>query len=124
MADDVCQGIDNALNLVVNKVERSGNMKKELKQTIFETVSSLRNLFSKLKDSRDRTLHTIDDLEGQAAAVKVELEACRNANTKVLGAPSLSASQEPDRKSARGLAPPPDGSEGKLYSQALGNEGK
>jgi DNA anti-recombination protein RmuC len=93
MSDDVCEGIDNALNLVMNMMGRSGNM-KELKHTIFETVSSLRNLFSKLKDSRERTLHTIDDLEGQAAALKVELEACRNtnANTKVLGAPSLSSS--------------------------------
>jgi hypothetical protein len=31
MVDDVSEGIDNALNLVVNTVERSGNMKKELK---------------------------------------------------------------------------------------------
>jgi hypothetical protein len=36
MADDVSEGIENALNIIVNTKERSGNMKKELKQTIFK----------------------------------------------------------------------------------------
>jgi hypothetical protein len=53
MADEVSEGIEDALNIIVSMMERSGNMKKELKQTIFETVSTLRNLFVKLKDSRD-----------------------------------------------------------------------
>jgi len=48
MADEVGEGIENGLNLVVTTTERSGNMKKELKETIFETVSTLRNLFVKL----------------------------------------------------------------------------
>ena len=120
MADDVSEGIDKALNLVVNTVERSGNMKKELKQTIFETVSSLRNLFAKLKDSRDSKLHTISELEGRVTAMGVELEAYRKESTKIHGAPSLSARQEPARMLARGVAPP-GGSERKLYSEVLGN---
>ena len=48
MADDVSESIENALNITVSTAERSGNIKKELKQTIFETVSTLRNLFVKL----------------------------------------------------------------------------
>jgi hypothetical protein len=122
MADDVCEGIDNALNLVVN-MERSVNMKTELKQTIFETVSSLRNLFSKLNDNRNRELQNIRDLEAQAAAMKAELEEYRKANTKIPRAPSLSASQEPPSGHDREVAPP-DGRERKLYSQALRKEGK
>ena len=43
MAEEVGEGIENALNLVVLTTERSGNMKKELKQTIYETVSTLGN---------------------------------------------------------------------------------
>jgi len=35
--------IEKALNLVAITTERNGYMKKELKQTIFETVSTLRN---------------------------------------------------------------------------------
>ena len=49
MLDEVGEGKKNALNLVVTTTERSGNMKKELKETIFERVSTLRNLFVKLK---------------------------------------------------------------------------
>jgi len=33
MADEVCEGIDNALNIIVSTTERCGNMKKEMKQT-------------------------------------------------------------------------------------------
>jgi len=121
MADDMSEGIDNALNLVVNTVERSGNMKKELKETIYETVSSLRNLFAKLKDSRDSKLHTISDLEGRVTTMKAELQVYRKANNKVYRAPSLSISQA--RIFARGVAPP-GGSGRKLYLEALGNEGK
>jgi len=33
---------------------QSGNMKKELKKTIFENVSNLRTLFVKLRANRDK----------------------------------------------------------------------
>ena len=59
MADDVSESIENALNIIVSTAERSGNMIKGLKQTIFETVSTLRNLFVKLKDSRAGKCNTI-----------------------------------------------------------------
>jgi hypothetical protein len=49
MADEVEDDIEVSLNLVENTMDRSGNMKKELKQIIYETVSTLRNLFVKLK---------------------------------------------------------------------------
>ena len=41
--------IEAALNKIVNTTEQSGNMRKELKKTIYETVSTLRNLFVTLK---------------------------------------------------------------------------
>jgi outer membrane biogenesis lipoprotein LolB len=50
MADDVHEEIENALNTIATTTERSGNMKKELKHTIYETVSTLWKLFVKLKD--------------------------------------------------------------------------
>ena len=49
MAEDVCEGIENTLKLIVCTADRSGNMKKELKQTIFDTVRTLRDLFIQLK---------------------------------------------------------------------------
>jgi 3-methyladenine DNA glycosylase Tag len=53
MAYEVSQNIENALNKIVNTTDQSRNMRKELKKTIFETVSTLRNLFNKMKGMLD-----------------------------------------------------------------------
>jgi len=45
----VTRDIEVALNKIVNTTEQSGNMRKELKKTIYETVSTLMNLFVTLK---------------------------------------------------------------------------
>jgi hypothetical protein len=45
----VTRNIEAAINKIVNTTEQSGNMRKELKKTIYETVSTLRNLFVTLK---------------------------------------------------------------------------
>jgi hypothetical protein len=50
MADgEVTRSIEEALNEIVKTTDKSGNMKKELK-TIYEIVSTLRNLFVKMKE--------------------------------------------------------------------------
>jgi archaellum component FlaC len=74
MAEELDDGIENALNLVVLTTDRSGNMKKESKQTIYETVSSLRNLFVKLKNNCDVKSSKICELEAEVSKVKTELQ--------------------------------------------------
>jgi len=49
----VIEGIENALNVIVSTTGSSGNMKKELKITIFDTVSNLRKFFVKLIDTNE-----------------------------------------------------------------------
>ena len=93
--------IENALNLIMSTAERSGNLKKELKQTVFETLSNLRNLIVMLKYSRDGKSITISELEGRVAQMKAELEACRGGKAKAHGGPSVIISQEPARMTAR-----------------------
>ena len=44
--------IEEALQLIVSSAEQSVKMKKELKQTILDTVSTLRDLIVKLHVSR------------------------------------------------------------------------
>jgi len=51
MADDVSQRIEDALNLIVNLTDKSGNIKKELKKSVHEAVSNLRNLIFALKSN-------------------------------------------------------------------------
>jgi len=72
MADEVSEGIENALNTIASTTERSGNMKKELKLTIYKMVSTLRNLFIKLKDNSDSKSKTISKLEMLVANMKAE----------------------------------------------------
>ena len=49
MADDVNQRIKDALETLVSITEKSGNLRKDLKQDILVSVSSLRKELSKLK---------------------------------------------------------------------------
>jgi signal transduction histidine kinase len=49
MADHVSLQLDNALNMIVNTVDKSGNLEKELRHNIHETVSKLRKLVFTLK---------------------------------------------------------------------------
>jgi len=53
MADDVKEGIENALNVIVSTTGSSRNMKKELKTLIFDTVSTLTKLFAQLLDNNE-----------------------------------------------------------------------
>jgi hypothetical protein len=63
--DRVTRDIEEALNKIVNMTEQSGNMRKELKKTIYETVSTLRNLFVTLKVQLE---------EGKSEKVRLERE--------------------------------------------------
>jgi uncharacterized protein Yka (UPF0111/DUF47 family) len=54
MADEVEDQVEESLNVVVITTEQSSNMRKALKQKIYETVSAMRTLFAKLKYKGDR----------------------------------------------------------------------
>jgi len=46
--------MENALNLVVNTTEQSSNMRKTLKEKIYQTLSTLTQLFSKITISGEQ----------------------------------------------------------------------
>ena len=54
--------VENALTLLVSTTEQRGNMKKALKQKLFETVSTIRSLFVKLRASGDSKTSEINNL--------------------------------------------------------------
>jgi len=119
----VSEVTENALNLIVTTSDRSGNMKKDLKQTIFDTVSTLRELYLQQKSSRDSKSQTISELERRVASMKAELEAFRGAMVKVHREISSSSTQEPTRAADMAVAPPGGGGR-KLFSEVLANGGK
>ena len=84
MADDVEEGIVIALDTIVNTTERSGNMKKELKQTIYETVSTLIKLFIKLVETNHSNTRHITELEEKVANTETELDQLKVRANKTL----------------------------------------
>ena len=136
MADEVWEDIATALSTIVATTDKSGNMKKELKNTISETVSTLRKLLVKLKDISENKTKAISDLEKAVTKMRAQYEDGREMSNKgraapsvILGgsrvqvhaAPSVINTQEPAGSSAQGTAPPGD-RRVKLYSTAIGNK--
>jgi hypothetical protein len=88
MADSVGDEIEDELQLIVSTAEQSAKMKRGVKKTILDTVSTLRHLIVKLHVSRESKTAEISNLGKQVGALKAELDECKQRTTKVLGTPS------------------------------------
>jgi hypothetical protein len=104
-------------------------MKKELKQTIYETVNTLRKLFVKLKDLSDEKSRTITELESLVASTKAELEGVRDKRGKGQEMPPIAPRRELARTTEWGVAQSSAElakyhtavtGQARLYSEALG----
>jgi len=73
MADDVIVQIDNALNAIVNVTDKSGNLKKELKYEIHETLSQLRELVVALESNLQETKEANQKMTLEVKQLKVAL---------------------------------------------------
>jgi hypothetical protein len=120
MIFDVCEGIENSVNITVSTTKQSDNMNKELKKPIIETVTTLRNLNVKPSECRNKKSSAISELEARVFKLKAELDAWRGRKAVLLGEPYVTRSQEA-RINEKGVAP--SGARDKnLYSEALGCE--
>jgi len=52
MADEANLQLESALNTLISITDRSGNLRKDLKRDIVESVSTLRDIFVNLKNCR------------------------------------------------------------------------
>ena len=121
MADEVWEDVTSALSTILTTAEKSGNLKKELKNTISETVSTLRKLIVKLKDISDNKSKAITELQTTVTKMKAQYEDGSEKYNKGHAAPSLIPRQEPAGSSAQETAPPGD-KKAKLYSTVLLNK--
>jgi hypothetical protein len=121
MADEVWEDIEAALGTIVSTTDKSGNMKKELKNTISETVSTLRILLVKVKDISESKTKALYDLETEVTKMKAQNEDGRVKYCKGHAAPSFIPRHEPAGSRAQGAAPSGDRRE-MLYSAAIGNK--
>jgi hypothetical protein len=74
LAETVEDEIENAPNLVFSMAEQSSNMRKTLKVKIFDTLSTLRDLFAKIKISSKCKRSVIKYL---TIKLEEELQICR-----------------------------------------------
>ena len=118
MADELKQGIDDALDKIVNTTDQSGNMRKDLKKIIYETVSTLRTLCYKLKDTLDDQTKYNKHLEDEASKKNKELDSYKNTTTKRHIETSYARRQEPPRLGSRQVLPPHDNNR-KLYASVV-----
>ena len=124
MADEEQQEIENALNTIASSTEQSTKMKKELKQTIYDTVSTLRKLFVKLKEVSDSKTRMITELQTLVATTKTQHAGARDSTEMALATPSIVHVRELARTVAPSYAEAAKqhkaGTDhGKLYSEAL-----
>jgi len=118
MADDVNEGIENALNVIVSTTGSSGNMKKELKTIIFDTVSNLIKLFAKLIVTNENNARKIIDLEKQVANTKEKREVGRSRAQNYI-AESSSAPERKKHGQTVSKVAQLSGGRDKLYSEVV-----
>jgi hypothetical protein len=80
MADEVDLRFESALSSLLNIIEKSGNLRKDLKQDIADSVSILRSLFVNLKNSALEHIAQITQLEREVNKAKADLHDSRVAN--------------------------------------------
>jgi len=73
MADDVNSQLESALKTLLNRTEKSGNLRKDLKHDIVDSVSILRNIFVNLMNRGEEQTITIIQLEGELNKAKADL---------------------------------------------------
>jgi hypothetical protein len=106
MADELWEDIASALSTIVDTTDKSGNMKKELKNTIAETVSTLRNLLAKLKDISESKTKAISDLETAVTKMRAQYEEGREKCNKWHASPSVVPRQETGGSRTQGYTAP------------------
>ena len=74
MADEVVLQVESALNTLLSVTEKSGNLRKDLKRDIDDSVSTLTSIFVNLKNSAEEYMAEITQLESEAKKLKEELQ--------------------------------------------------
>jgi len=91
MDDDVSQRIEDALNLIVNITDKSGNMNKELKKSVHEAVSNLRNLIFALKSDLQEETEENNQTQNEVNLLNDALQKWESTSTTRQVAPSVTS---------------------------------
>jgi len=78
--DDIKSRLESALNTLLVITEKSGNLWKDLRQDIVDSVSTLRNIFVHLSNNGEEQTRKINQLLGELTKTREELTESRVAN--------------------------------------------
>jgi len=119
IAEDVSLQIDNALNSNVNVADKSGNLKKELKYEIHESVSQLRKLLFTLKwnlqETKNETKLTLGFKQLNVALLEKEKSSTQ---PRQVATPSSRHTELTNRGTE--ASAPPSCNRKKLFSEIVG----
>jgi len=89
MADEANLQLESVLNTLINITDRSGNLQKDLKRDISESVSTLRDIFVNLKNCAVEHIKKIALLESEFKKTKAELQENRAVKLSARVLPSM-----------------------------------
>ena len=115
MANEVNQQLESALDTLLSITEKSGNLRKDLKRDIVDSVSTLRNIFVNLKNSAEEQMAKIDHLESEVKKAKAELQQRRAVALSIREPPPRDGSGKTLADCAKHVMPSVGGAR-KLYS--------
>ena len=118
MDDDVSQRIEDALNLIVNLTNKSGNMNKELKKSVHEAVSNLRNLIFALKSDLQEETEENNQTQNEVNLLNDALQKWESTSTTRHVAPSVTSRLGLTSRGTADAAPP-IGAKKKQFSKVL-----
>ena len=123
MADEENQRAESVFKELVSITEKSGNLRKDLRNDILESVSILWKVYSNLKTQLDITSDENKKLKVEVKKVKEEIVEMLERQTARQVAPSLDCMQQTSRRDVRQLSPSA-GRNRKLFSEVLRGEGE
>jgi len=121
MDDDVNQHVEDAFKTLVSITEKSGNLRKDLKKDILESVRTLRREFSQLIIQLENINKEHKKLREEVKNATEEMARRRDSQSVRQVVPSLDHLQQYPQGRARQVLPSEGGTR-KLYSEMVKNE--
>ena len=89
MADEEDQQVENAFDTLVSITDKNGNLRKDLKQDILQSLSTLRKVFAKMKTQLENKNKENKKLSEEVMKVMEEMERTSDSHPARQVAPSL-----------------------------------
>jgi len=115
MADEANEQLEIALDTLLSITGKSGNLRKDLKRDIVDSVSTLRNIFVNLKNSAEEQMAKIGHLQSEVKEAKAELQQRRAVALSIRLPPPRDRSEKNLADCAKHVLPSVGGAR-KLYS--------